>query len=103
MGKRTFSGVNYDAIVHLYDAQPYRAKAVDLELIKFMERCVSDKPLLILDIACGMGSQLVANRSIVPDARMVGLDRSFGMLQQALLKASDITWDGLSLCIRWFN
>lgn len=36
---RTSSGVNYDAIAHLYDSQPYRAKAVDPELIKFKERC----------------------------------------------------------------
>ena len=53
-----------------------------------------------LDIACGTGSQLVANRSAVPNARMAGLDRSLGMLRQARLKASDIIWvqaDGATL------
>jgi len=89
---RTSSGVNYDAIAHLYDSQPYRAKAVDPELEIFMTQRASEGHLSILDIACGTGSQLVANRAIVPDACMVGLDRSLGMLRQARLKASDITW-----------
>jgi len=63
----------------------------------------SSNRLSLLDIACGTGSQLVANRPIVPDARLVGLDRSFAMLDQARSKASDIAWvqaDGAELPFR---
>jgi ubiquinone/menaquinone biosynthesis C-methylase UbiE len=49
-------------------------------------------PVSSIDIACGTGSQLVANRPIVPNARLVGLDRSFAMLAQARAKGLDITW-----------
>jgi ubiquinone/menaquinone biosynthesis C-methylase UbiE len=90
---RTSSAVDYDAIAHLYDSQPYRAKQVDPELIKFREhRVSSDASLSALDIACGTGSQLVINRSVVPNARLVGVDRSLGMLRRARLKSSDIIW-----------
>jgi len=83
--------VNYDAIAHLFDRQPYRAKAVDPELLSFIRRRGADN-LSILDIGCGTGNQLVANRTLVPGARLVGLDRSLGMLRQAQPKASDIAW-----------
>jgi ubiquinone/menaquinone biosynthesis C-methylase UbiE len=86
---RTFSGVDYDAIAHFYDSQPYRGKTVDPELEMFMSQRASDR-LSILDIACGTGSQLVANRSILPEARLVGLDRSLGMLRRAQSKVPDI-------------
>jgi ubiquinone/menaquinone biosynthesis C-methylase UbiE len=92
MTTRTSSGVDYDAIAHLYDSQPHRGKAVDPALVTFIaQRASSDHPS-ILDIACGTGSQLVANRPIVPDARLVGLDRSFGMLSQARRKLRNIAW-----------
>src|SRR5258708_1314900 len=100
---RTTSRINYDAIAHLYDGQPYRGKTVDPELVTFMAQHNSPDRLSLLDIACGTGSQLVANRSIVPDARLVGLDRSFGMLGQARSKASEIAWvqaDGATLPFR---
>jgi ubiquinone/menaquinone biosynthesis C-methylase UbiE len=92
MTMRTRSPVNYDAIAHLYDGQPYRAKKVDPELSAFAKQRASSGGLSILDIACGTGSQLVANRAIVPDARLVGLDRSIGMLRQAQRKMPDIAW-----------
>ncbi|MBV8132077.1 MAG: methyltransferase domain-containing protein [Alphaproteobacteria bacterium] len=89
---RAHSSVDYDAIAHLYDSQPYRGKVADPELVTFMaQRAFAERPS-ILDIACGTGSQLVANCSIVPNARLVGLDRSFGMLRQARLKVRDIAW-----------
>src|SRR5690242_2103220 len=100
---RTTSRVNYDAIAHIYDGQPYRRKTVDPELVTFISQHASSDRLSLLDIACGTGSQLVANRPIVPDARLVGLDRSFGMLAQAQSKASDIAWveaDGAELPFR---
>ena len=100
---RTTSRVDYDIIAHLYDEQPYRRKTVDPELATFIAQHASPDRLSLLDIACGTGSQLVANRPIVPDARLVGLDRSFGMLAQARSKVSDISWvraDGAKLPFR---
>jgi SAM-dependent methyltransferase len=100
---RTISRINYDAIANLYDGQPYRRKAIDPELMTFISQHTSLDRLSLLDIACGTGSQLVANRPIVPDARLVGLDRSFGMLVQARSKGSDIAWvqaDGAELPFR---
>jgi ubiquinone/menaquinone biosynthesis C-methylase UbiE len=92
MTMRTTPCINYDAIAHLFDGQPFRGKTVDPELVTFMaQRACSNRPS-ILDIACGTGSQLVANHSVVPDARLVGLDRSLGMLRQAQTKLGDIAW-----------
>lgn len=83
--------VNYDTIAHLYDAQPYRERQADPELLAFAgEREPAD--LAVLDIGCGTGNQLIANRAAVPDACYIGLDRSLGMLQQARLKAQYIAW-----------
>jgi ubiquinone/menaquinone biosynthesis C-methylase UbiE len=80
--------VDYDAIAPLYDEQPYRAKTVDPELTAF----IGQHTPAVLDIGCGTGSQLVANRTATPGARLVGVDRSLGMLQQARAKAADIFW-----------
>jgi ubiquinone/menaquinone biosynthesis C-methylase UbiE len=84
--------VNYDLIAHLFDTGPYRAKSVDPELVAFMGHRTLSDPLFILDIGCGTGSQLVANRAVVPHGRLVGLDRSLGMLREARPKAPDIAW-----------
>jgi len=84
--------VNYDTLAHLYDTQPDRAKTVDPELLAFLAQRRSVETLSILDVGCGTGNQLVANRAVVPQARLVGLDRSLGMLRQARPKAPDIGW-----------
>jgi SAM-dependent methyltransferase len=97
------SRVDYDSIAEGYDTQPYREKSVDSQPAAFVAgRAPADAPSL-LDIACGTGNQLVANRAILPDARMVGIDGSLGMLRQAQRKARDISWvhaDGAALPFR---
>ncbi len=83
--------VDYDEVAHLYDTQPYRSRAADPEFLAFAgQRDAAG--LAVLDIGCGTGNQLIADRDAVPDARYFGLDRSSGMLRQARRKAPDIAW-----------
>lgn len=86
--------VDYDQIAHLYDQQPYRQKEVDPHLLKFLDDRGIKTPssLSILDMACGTGNQLIANRPYVQRARLVGLDLFHGMLQCAVAKIHDIFW-----------
>ena len=82
---------DYDAIAHLYDTQPYRARAADPDLLAFGgDREPAD--LAVLDIGCGTGNQLIANRGALPGAFYAGLDRSLGMLRQGRLKTREIAW-----------
>jgi len=84
--------VHYDVIAPRYDTQPYRAKTVDPQLLAFLEQRAPLEGLALLDVGCGTGNQLVANRGVVPSAQLVGVDRSVGMLRQAQYKAPDLTW-----------
>ena len=84
--------VNYDAIADRYDSTPHREKSADPELIAFLAGREPAAPLTSLDIACGTGSQQIANRGLTPNAKFVGLDSSLGMLHQARRKMSDIVW-----------
>ena len=86
--------VNYDDIAHLYDSQPHRDKTVDPQLLAFLtdQPRQADEPPAVLDLGCGTGNQLVANRSRLVDARLVGVDFFHGMLRQARPKADDIAW-----------
>jgi ubiquinone/menaquinone biosynthesis C-methylase UbiE len=84
--------VNYDQIAPLYDSQPYRERVVDPELLMFLRERGSDKSPALLDIACGTGNQLIANRSTATNGTLVGVDRSIGMLRQARGKSTESTW-----------
>jgi ubiquinone/menaquinone biosynthesis C-methylase UbiE len=84
--------VNYDQIAPLYDSQPYRSRAVDPQFLVYRRDRGTKTPLAVLDIACGTGNQLIANRAAAMDAHMVGVDRSLGMLRQARAKAPEIAW-----------
>lgn len=77
--------MNYDRIATQYDAQPYRQKEVDGQLVAFMAGSGRDNPTT-LDIACGTGNQLLANQRAGIRALFVGLDRSGGMLRAARAK-----------------
>lgn len=83
--------INYDAIAHLYDAQPYRAGAVNAELLAFARRR-QGAGLAVLDLGCGTGNQLIADRNALPNVWYAGLDQSLGMLNEARRKAPDIAW-----------
>jgi ubiquinone/menaquinone biosynthesis C-methylase UbiE len=85
---------NYDQVADRYDNQRYRSKEPDPDLAAFLtERGDRDaNALRILDLGCGTGSQLVANRSLISAGQMMGLDRSAGMLAQARTKAPEIRW-----------
>jgi len=86
--------VDYDKIAHLYDAQPYRQKEVDPNLLAFLndQSDGTRTSLSILDIGCGTGNQLVANHDYIPEALFAGLDLSYGMLRRAQSKSDDIIW-----------
>ena len=84
--------VNYDTIAHLYDSRPYREKTVDPELLAFVAQRAPMAVLSILDVGCGTGNQVVANRTVVPSARWVARDQSLGMLRQAQPKVPDLAW-----------
>ena len=86
--------VQYDQIAHLYDAQPYRQKAVDPHVLAFLgaQPSGSGTCLAVLELGCGTGNQLAANRPALPQAPLAGVDLSYGMLTQARHKAQDILW-----------
>lgn len=92
--------VDYDVVARLYD-EPWRDHDVDPRLVAFLgRRAVRPPSLRILDIGCGTGKQLAANRRQFPDVRMIGLDRFEGMLRIARRRCPDATWvmgDGASL------
>jgi ubiquinone/menaquinone biosynthesis C-methylase UbiE len=83
---------DYDAIAPLYDSGLGRARVVDPVLLAFIGQRASSDALALLDIGCGTGNRLVANRTAVSHAKMVGVDRSLGMLRQAWPKSPGIAW-----------
>jgi len=85
--------VDYDHIGERYDEEAARRRDVDPELVKFVsERTAGGRELAVLDIACGTGIQLLANRRRFPRMRLVGLDLHEGMLRAARAKGGEIEW-----------
>lgn len=91
--------VDYDAIAETYDDNPVRQRGPDPNLAAFLEgRGLVD--VRVLDIACGTGIQLIADRPVLPTALLVGLDFSHGMLRMAINKRASVHWvqgDGMKL------
>ena len=88
--------IDYDAVAMAYDSQPYRSKVVDPQLLDFVQSRRGQK-LRILDIACGTGNQLIANRAQFPHMEMTGCDLSPGMLEVARTKSAEVRWVEASL------
>lgn len=83
--------IDYDRVAEGYDAQPYRSKSADPDLLAFAA-ARPGVPLAVADLACGTGNQLLADLEALPTARYVGVDRSLGMLRVARRKSPRILW-----------
>lgn len=85
--------VDYDRIAHLYD-EPLRDHVPDQDLAEYLieHAYLGVSRLCILDMGCGTGKQLAANREIYPDMVMVGLDLYRGMLQLARRRCDNAYW-----------
>ncbi len=93
--------VNYDQIAHLYD-EPARDHQVDANLIAYFETLSENaqSDFTVLDVGCGTGKQLHANRNQFPEIQMLGIDLFGGMLREAHHRNPAINWtqgDGAKL------
>lgn len=96
--------VDYDKVAHLYD-EAVRDHDVDPDLLAFLEAGHGgpERSVSVLDVGCGTGKQLAANRGRFPDAVLVGVDRFERMLRIALERCPGVFWlqaDGATLPFR---
>jgi SAM-dependent methyltransferase len=85
--------VDYDVIAPLYD-EPVRDHPVDPNLLAYLAEHPALDPAQarVLDIGCGTGKQLAADRGQFPAMSLIGLDRFAGMLRIARGRGPDIRW-----------
>src|SRR5262245_31969475 len=91
--------IDYDRIAHLYD-DSRRDHPLDQRLVAFVEAASRPSAVRVLDVGCGTGKQLAADRAHFPQLTLVGVDLSTRMLEIAKARAPDVTWvrgDGQSL------
>ena len=89
---------DYDAIAHLYDARN-RDHTVDQDLIAFLAKR-DTAGIRVLDVGCGTGKQLAADREAFAHLPLIGVDLSFNMLRVAQHRAPSAAWvkgDGQAL------
>jgi ubiquinone/menaquinone biosynthesis C-methylase UbiE len=86
--------LDYDRIAAQYDADRFRSKVVDPDLVVYLEGRPGwgGQGLAALDVGCGTGNQLVADMEGFPQLRLVGLDLFHGMLREARSKTLHIGW-----------
>ena len=85
--------VDYDTIAHLYDERS-RDHEVDAGLLAFLAaRGANDGDgTVIVDVGCGTGKQMAANRAPLPKARLIGIDRSHAMLRIGRGRCPSARW-----------
>lgn len=81
--------VNYDDIAQRYD-EPLRDHDIDPNLIDFLEASPAlSEEARILDVGCGTGKQLAANRTRFARMCMVGVVPFIEMVRVARIKMFD--------------
>jgi SAM-dependent methyltransferase len=100
-GLSAMTRINYDEIAHLYD-EPSRNHSVDSNLLAFIEErgTTGRETVRVVDVGCGTGKQLAADRERLADVCLVGIDRFHAMLRIAQKRCPSAFWvqaDGAAL------